>query len=116
MNRIIAVCIASILLLTIGESLRRTAHVEQLLADNQEQLVTLESVALEVDKSTIEEKLGLVGKLPIISTAILADARRQRTATSYYRANYEAVDSTDTELSKNQVAPALLFLSANALF
>ena len=113
MNRIIAVCIASILLFTIGESFRRTAHVEQLLADSQEQLVTLESVAIEVDKPTIEEKLGLVGKLPIISTAILSDARRQRTATSYYRANYEAVDSPDTE---NQVDPALFFLSANALF
>ena len=116
MNRIIAVCIASILLSIIGESFRRTAHVEQLLADSQEQLITLESVAMAVDKPTIEEKLGFIGKLPIIGTSILTDAHRQRTAASYYRANYETVDSLDTELSKNQVDPALFFLSANTLF
>ena len=116
MNRIIAVCIASILLFIIGESFRRTAHVEQLLADSQEQLATLESVAMAVDKPTIEEKLGFVGKLPIISTSILADAHRQRTAAEYYRGNYGTVHFLDTELSKNQVDPALFFLSANALF
>ncbi len=116
MRTFVGYVIAALVLAGGGEAFRRASEVQARLAAAEEQLATLAPEAAEAEFSGVEASLGLAGRTPVVGPALLADVQEQRAAAAYWRGDYSALPSEETELASDDLDADVVFLAANAAF
>lgn len=108
--------VLTLLLVGVGDLLRRAANVEERLASAEAGLATLLPDTAEDEYARVEEELALAARVPFVGDALMAEVRRERALAAYWRGDYAALPSDEAELSQPGVGADVVFLAANAAF
>ncbi len=115
MKTLVARLVLAAVLIGGGEIFRRVAHIEQRLANADEDLATLALDAADAEYKGVEEEVSVASRVPIVGGLLLADVREAQATLAYWRGNYQGVPK-EADLAAADINPDLLFLAANATF
>lgn len=116
MKSVIGLGLIVVALVVAGTAFRRAATIGDTLATSHEQLLTMGSVAPELD-AQLDESTELVRRVPLLGPRVAREVNTGRAEAAYWQRNYAALAPTaGAAAASPETDPALLLLSANAGF
>ena len=117
MRQVFGQIAVAIVLLGLGFAFWRGGGLERRVADAHEDMALLRYDVLDAEYGDIEESIGLVHRVPGLTSGVVSDVQEHRAAAAYWQARYDALGpARDTTGAPAEQPPGMLALSANAGF
>ena len=117
MRQVFGQLVVALVLLGVGFVFWRGGALERRVADAHEDMALLRYDVLDAEYDDIESSMGLVNRVPGVTSGVVSDVQEHRATAAYWQARYDTLGPTRDAAGASVEQPAaMLALSANAGF